>query len=178
MKKVPIEEFNGMKRRSGVQAIKFKDGDSLASVSLIDEEDLFLISEKGQIIKIKSDFGAASRTAIGIKGMGLNDGDSVISVLPIRNTTDHLAVFFDKGQGKKVDLSEFTTQSRGGKGVKIGKTGFNVTCAALIEDNDSLVATGNTNSICISAKDVPLMGRTATGNIIIKGDVVLSVSKV
>lgn len=178
MKKVPIEDFNGMKRRSGVQAIKFKDGDSLASVSLIDEEDLFLISEKGQIIKIKSDFGAASRTAIGIKGMGLNDGDSVISVLPIRNTTDHLAVFFDKGQGKKVDLSEFTTQSRGGKGVKIGKTGFNVTCAALIEDNDSLVATGNTNSICISAKDVPLMGRTATGNIIIKGDVVLSVSKV
>ena len=178
VKKVPLEDFSGMKRRSGVQAIKFREGDSLIAVTLIDNEELLLATTNGQVIRINSDFGASGRAAIGIKGMTLKDTDCLVAVLPIRNSNEDLAVFFDKGQGKRIKLSEFNTQARGGKGLKIGKTGNNVTCACLIEENDSLLATGNTNSICISAKDVPLMSRTAVGSTIINGDIVISVSKI
>lgn len=178
VKKVPLEDFSGMKRRSGVQAIKFREGDSLIAVTLIDNEELLLVTTNGQVIRINSDFGASGRAAIGIKGMTLKDTDCLVAVLPIRNGNEDLAVFFDKGQGKRIKLSEFNTQARGGKGLKIGKTGNNVTCACLIEENDSLLATGNTNSICISAKDVPLMSRTAVGSTIINGDIVISVSKI
>ena len=178
IKKVPLEDFSGMKRRSGVQAIKFREGDSLIAVTLIDNEELLLVTTNGQVIRINSDFGASGRAAIGIKGMTLKDTDCLVAVLPIRNSNEDLAVFFDKGQGKRIKLSEFNTQARGGKGLKIGKTGNNVTCACLIEENDSLLATGNTNSICISAKDVPLMSRTAVGSTIINGDIVISVSKI
>ena len=128
---------------------------------------------------IKSDFGSSGRTAMGIIGIRLTDGDYVVSALPIRNIKDNLAVFFEKGQGKRILLSEFGIQNRGGKGVKLTSAKNNsITCATLVDSSDTILASGETTSICISAQDLPLLGRTAVGNNIIKDSKVISVSKV
>lgn len=58
------------------------------------------------------------------------------------------------------------------------KTGLGMTCATLVEDSDSLLLNGQTNSICLSAKDIPLASRVSAGNLMIKNDVVYSVTKI
>ena len=178
MKKVPIEDFTGMRKRTGVQAIKFNEGDSLAAVSLLKDEEILIITEQSYIIRINSNFDYASRAAKGIKGINLGDGDKVITALPIREKTDALAVFNNKGLAKRIDLSELSLQNRGGKGVKINKTNILTNAATLVAENDSLLLNGTTNSICISAADIPLLSRTASGNTMIKDDVVIQITKI
>ena len=179
IKKIDLTEFTNLKRKSGVKVINFRENDSLANVSLIKDEDLLIITHLGQAIMIKSDFGSSGRTAMGIIGIRLADGDYVVSALPIRNIKDNLAVFFEKGQGKRILLSEFGIQNRGGKGVKLTSAKNNsITCATLVDSLDTILASGETTSICISAQDLPLLGRTAVGNNIIKDSKVISVSKV
>ena len=178
MKKVPIEDFTGMRKRTGVQAIKFNEGDSLAAVSLLKDEEILIITEQSYIIRINSNFDYASRAAKGIKGINLGDGDKVITALPIREKTDALAVFNNKGLAKRIDLSELSLQNRGGKGVKINKTNILTNAATLVAESDSLLLNGTTNSICISAADIPLLSRTASGNTMIKDDVVIQITKI
>ena len=167
-----------MRKRTGVQAIKFNEGDSLAAVSLLKDEEILIITEQSYIIRINSNFDYASRAAKGIKGINLGDGDKVITALPIREKTDALAVFNNKGLAKRIDLSELSLQNRGGKGVKINKTNILTNAATLVAENDSLLLNGTTNSICISAADIPLLSRTASGNTMIKDDVVIQITKI
>lgn len=178
MKKVPIEDFTGMRKRTGAQAIKFNEGDSLAAVSLLKDEEILIITEQSYIIRINSNFDYASRVAKGIKAINLGNGDKVITALPIREKTDALAVFNNKGLAKRIDLSELSLQNRGGKGVKINKTNILTNAATLVAESDSLLLNGTTNSICISAADIPLLSRAASGNTMIKDDVVIQITKI
>ena len=101
--------------------------------------------------------------------------------MPIRNVNDCIAVFSDKGYGKKVLLSEIPLQKRAGKGVVIYKPtsiNGNAIAAQLVSNDDLVLIIGNKTSICISANEIPEMGRQAMGNIMIKGNKILSVSKV
>ena len=133
-------------------------------------------------IKFNSmEVSATSRTTTGVKGMTLNEGDAIVAALPIRNENDALAVFVESGLGKKFPLTELINQKRGGKGIICYKTNDqtgNVASAALISDEDTLLVCGITNSICIAATEVPMLSRTSTGNQILKGNKLLSVSKV
>jgi hypothetical protein len=78
--------------------------------------------------------------------------------------------------GRKTSLEEFPVQGRGGKGLKIGYG--DIAGAALISDEDNLLIVGSPNSICISATEIPLLARTAQGNIMIKNSVIRSVIKI
>lgn len=179
IKKTALSEFGKMRRKAGATALGLNDGDKLAAVTLINDEDLILLSKKGQLLRIKSEFSATGKTAKGVKGMNVSDDDEVIAMLPIRDVNDDLAIFLDKGQGKRIKLSEFGVTNRGGKGVKAFTDKSNsATCACMLNDNDSILAAGATNTICISGKDVPVLGRTAAGNTIIKGDKVLNITKI
>ena len=86
--------------------------------------------------------------------------------------------FKNKGLAKRIDLSELSLQNRGGKGVKINKTNILTNAATLVAESDSLLLNGTTNSICISAADIPLLSRTASGNTMIKDDVVIQITKI
>jgi DNA gyrase subunit A len=127
------------------------------------------------------DVSATSRATSGVKGITLNEEDYVVAALPIRNANDALALFSESGLGKKVALTEFVTQKRSGKGIACYKTSEitgDVIAAALISDEDNLLVCGLPNSICISATEIPLLGRTSVGNQVMKGSKILSVSKV
>ena len=92
----------------------------------------------------------------------------------VRDSTDNLATFTSTGMAKQFSLTELPLQARGGKGIKIG----DIAAVALISNEDNLLVCGAKNSICISAKDIPTLGRTAQGNQVIKGDRIISVSKI
>jgi len=182
VKKTALEEYVKTKKKTGIAAISLKDGDELAAVTLVKDEPLVLITGKGMGIKFNSmDVSATSRATSGVKGMGLNEDDYVVAALPIRNPQDSLAIFSECGLGKKIDLNELVTQKRGGKGIICYKTSEktgDVTGTALISDEDNLLVCGLTNSICISATEVPLATRVSLGNQILKGTKLLSVTKV
>ena len=182
VKKTALSEYIDTKKTKGLGAIKFKDGDELACATLIKEEQLMIITKNGQAIKINAtDISPSSRMTMGQKGINLNEGDEVITVLPIRHQEDDIAVFSSKGYGKRVKLNEFPLQNRGGKGLNIYKLSDNfgyITCGQLITNNDTVLIVGNRNSVCISANEIPIAGRTAGGNLMLKDNIILSVSKV
>ena len=182
VKKTTLDEYIKTKKKTGIAAIALRENDELASVSLIDNEPILLLTKNGYIIRFNSsEITPTSRSTYGIKGITLSEGDEVVMALPIRHDTDNLAVFTTGGMGKKVPLTEITIQKRGGKGLYIYKptasTG-NVISASLIDDNDNLLISGNSASICISAKDIPVLGRTSIGNQMIKSGSIKSVTKV
>ena len=182
VKKTTLDEYIKTKKKTGIAAIALRENDRLASVSLIDNEPILLLTKNGYIIRFNSsEITPTSRSTYGIKGITLSEGDEVVMALPIRHDTDNLAVFTTGGMGKKVPLTEITIQKRGGKGLYIYKptasTG-SVISASLIDDNDNLLISGNSASICISAKDIPVLGRTSIGNQMIKSGSIKSVTKV
>lgn len=181
VKKTSLEEYTKTKKKSGILAITLKDNDELASVFLVKDEDIILITEKGNAIRFNSmEVGATSRATSGVKGIGLKEEDAVSLALPIHDTNDQLAIFLSSGSGKKIKLSELPNQKRAGKGLAVTKLDENdfVSAAALISDEDNILIVGNLTSVCISAADVPSLGRAATGNIMIKGNKIKSVSKI
>lgn len=177
VKKTLLDEYLKTNRNTGIMALKLKDGDSLASVLFMDEEDLILVTKNGMSIHFATkDIKPIGRVTLGVKGIALNDNDEVIAGLPIHKTTDTIGLFNITGQGKKVKIDEFSLQNKGGKGICCYKTP--VAGAAMLSDEDSILILGNTSSICISAKEVPLLSRTAEGNKMIKADRVLGITKI
>ena len=182
VKKTSLDEYVKTKKKTGIAAITIKEDDELAIVSLIKDEQLILVTKNGMAIRFDSkEINPTSRTTSGIKGINLADGDYIVAALPVRNTNDKLAIFSYGGMGKKLDLSELPIQKRAGKGLLCYKstdaTGH-VSAATLVEDSDSVLILGNKSSICIEASEIPNLSRASIGNIIIKNNKVLSVSKV
>lgn len=182
VKKTALEEYISTKKKTGITAINLREGDSLSSVCLVKDEDMILLTKDGMGIKFSSvDVGATSRATVGVKGINLNENDEVVAAIPLRNKEDDLAIFSSLGTGKKFPSKELPLQKRGGKGLichKTSSTGGVVAAGALISNEDSLLVCGDKTSICISATEIPSLGRASTGNQIIKGNTLLSASKV
>lgn len=175
LKKTALEEYN-VKRSTGIVAIKLKDGDSIANIELMDEEEMVVVTKNGQAIHIETkDVAPIGRNTSGIKAIKLKDGDEVIAGLPVRNSNQMVAVFLEQGQGKKSALSEFPLQGKNGVGVKCS-SGMSVVGAEMISDEDTILIIGKT-TICFSAAEIPILGRTAAGNMMIKTGIIKSVVK-
>lgn len=181
IKKTSLDEYTKTKKKTGIAAIGLKEGDTLASVGLCSDEDLILLTHEGMGIKISlKEIPTSSRTAMGIKGITLKEDDYVVAALPVRHITDQLAIFAESGLGKKIKLEELPVQKRAGKGLMVYKptsSSGKIVCGTLVEDSDMILLIGPLNSICISAKDIPLLSRPSLGNIMMKG-VINSVTKV
>ena len=182
VKKTPLDEYVKTKKKTGIAAISIKEGDELAAVSLIKDEQLILVTANGMGIRFDSkEISPTSRATSGVKGINMADGDSIVAAIPVRNTNDKLAVFVQRGMAKKFSLDELPIQKRAGKGLMCYKptdsTG-KVAAATLIEDADNVLVIGDSTSICISAEDIPVLGRSSVGNQVIKNNTIKSVSKV
>lgn len=177
IKKVPLDEYDKMKR-TGIIAISFKDGDELADVTFINQEQMLLVTKNGMAIRFgTAEMPISSRTAQGVKGMKLNDGDIVIAALPIVDPVDYLAIVSKNGLGKKMQIDELTLQNRGGKGLLCYKG--EIAGAEIIKESDNLLINGDKSSIVISGKDIPTLGRISMGNIMLKNnEQVISITRV
>ena len=182
VKKTALDEYIKMKKKSGIGALRIAEDDELITVCLIKDEPLTLITNKGYSITFDSkEIGASSRLTQGIKGLTLGKDDFVVAALPIRHAEDCLAVFSRAGLGKKISPKELTIQKKGGRGILCYKPTAEsgpVVAACLVSDEDNVLVVGNKSSICISAKEIPLLSRTCLGNMILKGNIVKSATKV
>ena len=182
VKKTPLDEYVKTKKKTGIAAITIKEGDELAVVSLIKDEQLILVTEKGMGIRFDSkEISPTSRTTSGVKGINMGDDDRIVAAIPVRNANDKLAIFVQGGMAKKFSLEELPLQKRAGKGLMCYKptssTG-NVAAATLIEDTDNVLIIGDSSSICIAGDEIPVLGRASIGNQVIKNNIIKSVSKV
>ena len=181
VKKSSLDEYTKTKKKNGILAINIKENDELASVFLVKDEDIIITTEFGNAIRINSlEIGATSRATSGVKGITLNKDDAVTCALPVHDEKDQLAIFSDKGLGKKIKLTDLPRQKRAGKGLAVTKLaeGDFVSAAALVSDEDNILIVGNLSSVCISATEIPALTRPSAGNQMIKGNKLKSVSKI
>ena len=181
LKKTSIEEYTKTKRTTGITAINLKEGDSIANIELMNDEDMIIITKKGYSIHFETkDIAAIGRVTAGVKAIKLTDEDEVLVGLPIRNNKETVAVFSAYGNSKKTKIEEFPLQARAGKGVtiyKITPTTGNIIGATMVNDEDNVLLVGK-SSICIAATDIPLLSRTAVGNLMIQNGQLNSITKI
>lgn len=181
IKKSYLEEYTKTNRNTGIAALNVKEGDEVVDILFQDTEDLILVTKKGMGIRFTTkDIGAIGRVAMGVKGIKLAEGDEVVAAMSVHKETDTVALFSSNGLGKKVALNELTVQGRGGKGITLYKAADQSTIigATMVSDDDLILISGNKTSICFSAAEIPLLGRTSAGNIMIKDNKVLSITKI
>lgn len=175
IKKTLFSEFTGTKKTTGIQAIKFKEGDSLANVAFLNDEDVVIITKNSMSIHFKTnDINAIGRAAAGVKSIGLSEGDEVIQGIVLTKDVKEIFLISEGGLGKKVAISEFPIQNRGGKGVACYK-GTKLVGAAPANENDTFLVIGKPSSICIASTDISIMGREAQGVKVINGSTPISV---
>lgn len=177
VKKVPLEEYDKMKR-TGIIAINFKEGDELASVTFINQEEMMLVTKNGICIRFATaEMPISSRIAQGVKGMNISNDDYIISAIPISNSADYLAIVSSDGLGKKVALKEFATQNRGGKGTICYKG--EIAGATIVAGDENILISGSKTSIVINTIELPTLSKISLGNIVLKNsDKILSVAKI
>ena len=182
VKKTYLEEYTKTNRNTGIAALNVKDGDEVVEIVFQDEEDMILITEQGMSIKFSTkEINPIGRVAMGVKGIKLADGDSVVAALPVHKLTDQVGIFTRNGIGKKVELKEFPIQARGGKGTiayKPTDSAGVIVGAAMVSNEDNILICGNKTSICISAKEVPQISKQGVGNILLKNNIVSSITKI
>lgn len=175
MKKTLLEEYTKIKRGTGIAAIKINDGDSIANVEFLNEENILVITKNGMSIHFESKLvNPIGRVAAGVKTIKLDDNDEVIVGLPIKNINSNIAIISSKGYGKRISIKDLSVQGRGGKGLTIYKPAAaygHIAGACVIADNNNIMLSGQPNSICVPATELPLLTRTSYGNIIIKSNI-------
>ena len=175
IKKTLLDEYTKIKRSTGIAAIKINEGDSIVNVEFINEEEILVITRCGMSIHFESkNINPIGRVAAGVKAIKLNENDEVVIGLPIRENDNTVAIFSTKGYGKKTSIKEFNIQGRGGKGSIIYRPNDvygEIAGATMVSDKDTILLSGQPNSICITATDLPLLTRTSFGNIMVKSNI-------
>ena len=150
------------------KAEKAREDDELIEVKLTNnKKDIFLVTKYGQCIRFpETDVRSMGRTAMGVIGMQLNDGDEVIG-MQLNTQGDHLLIVSANGMGKLTSIDEFKSQNRGGKGVKcykiMEKTGNVIGVKNLHMDDEIMMI--NTEGIVIRmmCSDISVLGRVTSG---------------
>ena len=162
------------------------DDDDLIEVKYTDNHrDVVIVTKYGQCIRFNErDVRPTGRTSMGVRGMNLSDRDEVIG-MQLDSQGSDLLIVSEKGMGKRTNISEFTCQNRGGKGVKCykitEKTGNVVGVKSVNEDDEIMII--NTEGIIIRMKcnGISVLGRVTSGVKLInlpEGNVVASIAKV
>ncbi len=176
IKKVDINDFSHV-RRSGLVAIKLREGDSLRWVKPSRGDDnIVLVSQAGQAIRFKeTDVRPMGRAASGVRGIRLKKGDRVVGMDifdPKKQRDTTLLVVMSQGYGKQSPASEYKVQSRGGSGIKTAnvtaKTGEVVGARILDpgttnEKTDVLAISSKGQTIRLPLKSISKLGRATQG---------------
>ncbi|MFC1925906.1 DNA gyrase subunit A [Chloroflexota bacterium] len=167
VKRIKIERFSTMKS-NGLLCISLESGDELIAAGLaMDGENVILVSEKGQSIRFATDaLKAASRTSRGVRGIRLDPGNRLVSIVVI-HPDDYLLTVTTRGYGKFSPTSAYPAQHRGGKGIlthKVGDKEGKVVAAKLTSPSEELMLISNHGIIIrIPMSNVRVQKRTTRG---------------
>ena len=185
VKKTRFSEFANV-RKNGLIAISLQEDDELIEVKFTDgDKEVFLVTKKGKCILFKdTDVRSTGRVSMGVRGIRLADGDEVIG-MQLTCQGDTFLFVSEKGIGKRTPVEEFSSQHRGGSGVKAynitSKTGNLVGVKAVNDDNELLMITSEGIMIRIPCCDISILKRASSGvKLMNVGDnvVVASIAKV
>ncbi|BBZ09674.1 DNA gyrase subunit A [Mycolicibacterium doricum] len=169
VKKSRLTEFDS-NRSGGIVAVNLRDGDELVGAVLCSsEDDLLLVSAKGQSIRFSATDEALrpmGRATSGVQGMRFNADDELLSLNVVRPDT-YLLVATSGGYAKRTSIEEYTPQGRGGKGIltiQYDRRRGNLVGALVVDDDAELYAiTSGGGVIRTAARQVRKAGRQTKG---------------
>ena len=143
VKKTPLEDFSNP-RKAGIIAVDLDEGDYLIGASLTDgKHDVMLFSDGGKAVRFdENDVRPMGRTARGVRGMMLEEGQNVIAMLVAEDETQSVLTATQNGFGKRTSIVEYTRHGRGTKGmiaIQQSERNGKVVAATLVRAKDEIM---------------------------------------
>ena len=183
VKKTVLSAY-GNPRKGGIYAIEIREGDKLIEARITNgEHDILLGTYEGKSIRFsENNIRASGRKTMGVKGITLSSKeDYVIGMLVIRREGTIL-VATEKGMGKRTDVIQYRTQTRGGKGVMTmrctEKTGKMVNIMEVVDSDDLIVITDSGVLMRQPVAAIRTIGRVTQGVKLVKLDEGASISSI
>lgn len=167
IKRSALREYN-TSRKGGIIGIVLDEGDELRMVLLTDGKTEVIVGTRlGNAIRFdENDVRLMGRVSRGVKAITLEDGDEVIGMSAVRENATLLSIT-ENGYGKRVELSEYHTQNRGGKGLtnyKINEKTGNVAGVKIVDETDDIMLISTDGIIIrVSVSEIPVYSRYASG---------------
>ena len=167
VKKTALSEYSNI-RKTGLQAINLREDDDLIEVKLTNNEnDIFLVTKNGMCIRFnEKDVRPTGRASMGVIGMTIDDTDEIVA-MQLDTQGAKLLIVSENGLGKRTEISEFTTQHRGGKGVKcykiVEKTGLVIGAKSVNDNNEIMLITKAGIIIRMAVESISTLGRITSG---------------
>jgi DNA gyrase subunit A len=167
VKKTELSAFSNP-RAGGIIAMGVEPEDAVIAVQLSDgASEIFIGTRLGMAIRFhEEDVRGMGRTAYGVRGIQLREGDHVVAMEVVKPGGTLLTVT-SKGYAKQTDLEEYRVQSRGGVGLKnlevTDKNGEVVGIAQVRENEELLVITEQGKILRTPAADIRTIGRATQG---------------
>jgi DNA gyrase subunit A len=184
VKKTPLTEFS-YQLAKGKIAIDLRENDTLVGVALTDgQQNVMLFSSNGKAVCFnEADVRSMGRTAAGVRGIRLQEGQFVISL--IISTEGTVLNITENGYGKRTRLEEFTQHKRGGQGLIAIQTSDRngaVVGAVLVNDTDEIMLITNAGTLVRTrVNEISIVGRNTQGVTVIrldKGEKVVGVDRI
>jgi DNA gyrase subunit A len=185
IKKTALEQYS-RPRSGGIIAVGLEEGDSLVGVNLCRAgQSIVLGTRDGMSIRFEeADARAMGRSAVGVWGIRLEDGDAVCDMV-VTDGTGALLTVCENGYGKRTPVEEYRLQSRGGKGIIDIKTsdrnGKVVNLLAVADDDEVMLITKDGQIVRTKAGEISIVGRNTQGVRCIglnEGDKLVSVARI
>ncbi len=168
VKKTPLRDFSNP-RKAGIIAVDLDEGDFLIGAALTDgKHDVMLFSDAGKAVRFdENDVRPMGRTARGVRGMNLEEGQNVIALLVAENEQQSVLTATENGFGKRTPITEYTRHGRGTKGmiaIQTSERNGKVVAATLVDETDEimLITTGGV-LIRTRVAEIREMGRATQG---------------
>ena len=175
VKKTPLTDFSNP-RKAGIIAVGLDDGDYLIGVAITDGDcNVMLFSDAGKAVRFdENDVRPMGRTARGVRGMMLEDGQRVLSMLVAHGETQSVLTATENGFGKRTPIGEYTLHGRGTKGmiaIQSSERNGKLVAAVLVDANDHVMLIAD-NGVLIRTpvKDIRELGRSTQGVTLINLD--------
>jgi DNA gyrase subunit A len=168
VKKTPLNDFNNP-RKAGIIAVDLDDGDFLIGAALTDgKHDVMLFSDGGKAVRFdENDVRPMGRTARGVRGMMLEDGQNVIAMLVAEDEQQSVLTATQKGYGKRTSITEYTRHGRGTKGmiaIQQSERNGKVVAATLVHtDDEIMLITDKGVLVRTRVSEIREMGRATQG---------------
>ncbi|MEK6627816.1 MAG: DNA gyrase subunit A [Bdellovibrionota bacterium] len=169
IKKTSLDAFSNP-RQAGIIALTTDLEDQVVAVSLSDgESDIFIATKEGMSIRFnEDDVRSMGRSARGVKGITLSKADAVVAMEVLeKDTKNTILMVTSKGYGKRSEVSEYRTQSRGGVGIITQKTtdkvGNVVGTKKVSPLHELILSTDQGQVIRMKISDISVLGRNTQG---------------